>query len=119
MKRPLGLMLLALTLAACRDYGLRDRVSGDGGLVPPEQFARYGREQAQFVAAGRELARVGPDSIAQAAAYARTLPDVAQVVADPQGTWLTIQFKSGWRAATTPIDDGKRGAETAGLPAQR
>jgi hypothetical protein len=49
--------------------------------------------------------------------YARTLPDVADVKADPRGLLLTIRFKSGWRTMVTPVNDGKRGAETVGLPA--
>ena len=51
-----------------------------------------------------------------AASYARTLPDVADVKADPLGLLLTVRFKSGWRTMITPLDDGKRGAETVGLP---
>ena len=35
--------------------------------------------------------------------------------ADSLGHRLTIQFKSGWRTMVNPIDDGKRGAETANL----
>ena len=50
--------------------------------------------------------------------YARTLPDVTDVGADPLGFRLTIRFKSGWLTMVTPIDDGKRGAETGGLPAE-
>ncbi len=48
--------------------------------------------------------------------YARTLPDAADVGADPLGFRLTIRFKSGWLTMVPPIDDGKRGAETGGLP---
>jgi hypothetical protein len=120
MKRPVTLVLAATAtamLASCRGYDFRDRISHDDGLVPTEQYARYGREQAQLVAAGRELAHFGADT-AQAAAYARGLPDVVTVTADPRGHWLTLRFKSGWRVATPPVADGKRGADTAGLPAQ-
>jgi hypothetical protein len=52
-----------------------------------------------------------------AMAYARTLPDVATIGADPQGRRLTITFKSGWRVGVPPIEDGKRGSETVGLGA--
>jgi hypothetical protein len=38
------------------------------------------------------------------------------VKADPQGLLLTVQFKSGWRTMIAPLDDGKRGSETVGLP---
>ena len=123
MKRLVILLPLAAPLVAalvsCRTYDYRSRISRDEGLMPAERYARYGREQAQLVAAGRELAHTAPDSVQRAAAYAQGLPDVTNVVADSQGNWLTIRFKSGWRAATPPIADGKRGAETAGLPTQR
>jgi len=45
-------------------------------------------------------------------AYARTLPEVVDVVPDTLGHRLTVRFKSGWRAAVLPIADGKRGADT-------
>ena len=54
----------------------------------------------------------------KAAKYARTLPDVADVGVDPLGFRLTVRFKSGWLTMFPPIDDGKRGAETGGLPAE-
>ena len=38
------------------------------------------------------------------------------VFALPLGYLLTVRFKSGWRTMITPLDDGKRGAETVGLP---
>jgi hypothetical protein len=93
--------------------------------VPPDQFARYGKEQAQAIAIGREFAvayqgDTPADWAAQAdaaIAYATTLPDVATVVADTLGHRLTVQFKSGWRTAVLPIDDGRRGAETPGIAA--
>jgi hypothetical protein len=50
--------------------------------------------------------------------YARTLPDVIDAGADPLGFRETIRFRSGWLTMVTPVDDGKRGAETAGLPAE-
>jgi hypothetical protein len=118
MKRSVGVTVLVVgTLASCREYDYRSRLSDEPGLVPAEQFARYGREQAQLVAAGRELAHAG-DSTGAAVEYARALPDIVDVVGDAQGHWLTLTFKSGWRAAVPPIADGKRGAETPGLPAQ-
>jgi hypothetical protein len=117
-------MLLVL-VPACRDYDLRPHLVNDEGLIPAEQFAGYGREQAQAIAIAREFARAhegsSPRQLAQqaeaAVQYARTLPDVVNVKADPPGLVLTVQFKSGWRTMVTPLDDGKRGAETAGLPA--
>ena len=121
MKRPLTLVFLAATLASCRSYDYSARVSQDAGLTPADRYARYGHEQAQLVAVGRELAQSGKGSDAAEAAvkYARTLPDVADATADSLGQWVTVRFKSGWRAATPPIADGKRGAETTGLTAGR
>jgi hypothetical protein len=50
-----------------------------------------------------------------AVAYAGTLPDVADIRADPLGRRLTVRFKSGWRVGLPPIADGKSGAETPGM----
>jgi hypothetical protein len=124
MKPSTGVLLLVLLVSACRDYGLDSRLVQQDGLLPPDQYARYGREQAQEIAIGREFGRAhkgdAPDELAQqaqaAAGYARTLPDVADVKADPLGLLLTVRFKSGWRTMITPLDDGKRGAQTVGLP---
>jgi hypothetical protein len=117
--------LLALTLlGACRDYKMYPRLSSQDGYVPADQYARYGREQAQEVAIGREFAAAyrgdGPEERAvqarEAAAYASKLPDVKRVQVDSLGYRLTVEFASGWRVGVLPIDDGKRGAETPGLP---
>lgn len=126
MKLCFGLMLLVIGLVSCRDYDLEARLIDQDGLMPPDQYARYGREQAQEIAIAREFARAdqgsAPDQLIRqaeaAAAYARSLPDVADVKADPPGRLLTVRFKSGWRTMVTPLDDGKRGAETQGLPAR-
>jgi hypothetical protein len=123
MKSMTGVLLLLLCLA-CRGYDLDSRLADEDGLLPADQYARYGREQAQEIAIAREFARAhkgdAPDQLAQqaqaAASYARSLPDVADVKADPPGRLLTVRFKSGWRTMITPLDDGKRGAETVGLP---
>ena len=112
MKRFLGFLLMMLVLASCRDYDLGARLSDQDGLVPADRFARYGREQAQEMAIAREYAH-GADT-----SYARSLPDVIDAQVDRLGHRQTIQFKSGWRTMVTPVDDGKRGAETAGLPAE-
>jgi hypothetical protein len=125
MKLSFGFMLLVVALVSCRDYDLEARLVDQDGLVPPDQYAHYGREQAQEIAIAREFGQAhegsAPDQLtkqAQAAAtYARSLPDVADVKADPLGLVLTVRFKSGWRTMVTPLDDGKRGAETVGLPA--
>jgi hypothetical protein len=126
MKLSFGLMLLVIGLGSCRDYDLEARLVDQDGLVPPDQYARYGREQAEEIAIAREFGHAyggsAPDQLIKqaeaAAAYARSLPDVADVKADPRGLLLTIRFKSGWRTMVTPLDDGKRGAETVGLPAR-
>ena len=125
MRRSLGAVLLLTALTSCRDYDLQSRVTSQGGLVPADQFARYGREQAEEMAIAREfgadIKRSSPsDLVKQAEAasrFARTFPDVADVQADPLGYRLTLRFKSGWRTMVTPIDDGRRGTETVGLPA--
>lgn len=113
MTRRLGLCLAALALASCRSYDYESRLVEQHGLVPPDQFARYGHDQAEAVAIGREFGRTGRADSAMA--YARTLGDVSDISADPLGYRLTVLFKSGWRTGIAPIDDGKRGPETAGL----
>jgi hypothetical protein len=125
MRRLLALPLIALTLAGCPSYDDYSPLVSRKGLVPPDQFARYGQEQAQAVAIGREFGYAyqgdtPADYGAQAAAavaYARTMPDVVNITVDSLGHRLTIQFKSGWRTAVDPIADGRRGAETPGVPA--
>lgn len=126
MKRSFGVVALVVAAVSCRSYDLESRLSNQAGLIPPDRFARYGREQAQEVAIAREYghARGGstPEDLLKradtAVRYARTLSDVTDVGADPLGFRLTIHFKSGWLTMVTPIDDGKRGAETGGLPAE-
>lgn len=113
MIRGSAALLLLLALSSCRNYDYFSRVSGSNGLVPGDQIARYGREQAQGIAIARRFAKAPADS---AVTYARTLPDVANAVADPQGHRLTVVFKSGWRLGVVPLDDGKAPAETPGLP---
>jgi hypothetical protein len=126
MHRRTGLWLALFALASCRDYDYKSKLTDQHGLVPPDQFARYGREQAEAVAIAREFGRADqgntPEALARQAdaaiAYARTLPDVADIGADPLGHRLTIRFKSGWRLGVSPIADGKSGAETPGIGAQ-
>jgi hypothetical protein len=115
-----------VALMSCRAYDLESRLTDQAGLTSPDRFARYGREQAQEVAIAREYGHAGngsaPEDLAKqadaAVRYARTLPDVTDAGADPLGFRLTIRFKSGWLTMVTPIDDGKRGAETGGLPSE-
>jgi hypothetical protein len=119
MSRGLGLLLAVFLLPSCRDYDYYSRVSGGDGYVAGDQFARYGREQAQAVAIARKLAESREQGSEAAIAYARGLPDVVDVVADSQGNWLTLRFKSGWRTAVTPLPDGKSPAETPNLPSAK
>jgi hypothetical protein len=124
MKRSLGVVLVTVALASCRTYDLESRLTDQDGLVPADRFARYGGEQAQEIAIAREFghARRGssPDALEKQAetaiTYARSLPDVTDIQADPPGYRLTIRFRSGWLTMVNPIDDGKRGADTPGLP---
>jgi hypothetical protein len=106
-------LLVVLALASCRTYDYHSRIADHGGLVPDDQFARYGREQAQAVAIAREFARAhqgdSPDALAaqadSAVAYARRQPDVADAVADPLSHRVMVVFKSGWRLGVVPLDD--------------
>jgi len=106
-------LLLVLVLASCRTYDYHSHISDPGGLVPGDQFARYGREQAQAVAIAREFAKAhqgsSPDALgaqaASAVAFARRQPDVADAVADPLSHRVTVVFKSGWRVGVVPLAD--------------
>jgi hypothetical protein len=126
MKRSFGVVLVVVALMSCRAYDLESRLTEQAGLIPSDRFARYGREQAQEVAIAREYGHAAggsaPEDLVKraesAVRYARTLSDVTVVGADPLGYRLTIRFKSGWLTMVTLIDDGKRGSETAGLPAE-
>jgi hypothetical protein len=125
MWRSFGIGVLVITVASCRNYDLASQVTNQDGLVPADQYARYGREQAEEIAIAREFGHAGQGSSPEArrkqakaaTTYAGSLPDVVGVKADAQGLLLTVQFKSGWRTMVTPLNDGKRGAETLGLPA--
>jgi hypothetical protein len=126
MKLSFGFIMLMMTLVACRDYRMDSRLMDQSGLVPADRFARYGREQAEVMAIAREYGQARSGSFTEdagraadvAQGYARTLPDVRDVRADPLGLRSTIRFNSGWRTTATPIDDGKRGSQTPGLPAE-
>jgi hypothetical protein len=124
MRQSFVVVLLVMVLASCRSYDLSSRLTSQRGLIPADQYARYGREQAEEIAIAREFGHASRGTSPQdltkqveaTSSYARTLPDVADVKGDPLGLLLTIRFKSGWRTMTTPIKNGKRGAETMGLP---
>ena len=118
--------LLLLALISCRPYDGHSRISDPDGLVPGDQMARYGREQAQAVAIARRFAQVeegrSTDALGAQAdsvvTYARTLPDVVNAVADPLSYRVTVDFKSGWRVGVVPLADGKAPGETPGLPSR-
>lgn len=120
--RPTRHLLLALlavaSLGACRDYNFKRHVSNQDGLIPADQYARYGREQAIAVAIGREFARPynsGPEAQVDVAInYARTnfAKDIRDISGDPQSNRIVVTFASGWRTAIVPIADGKTGADT-------
>ena len=111
-------LALTVTLSGCRDYNLKRHISNQAGLIPPDQYARYGREQAIAVAIGREFARPynsGPEAQVEIAVnYARNrfTKDIANISADPLGNRLVVTFKSGWQTAIVPIHDGKVGDDT-------
>lgn len=112
-----ALALLALLAAGgCRYYDYYDHVSDQSGLLPADQFAAYGREQAIAVAIGREFGRPYNSGIGApsrvAIAYSRQFPDVVDIQADTLGNRLQVVFKSGWRMGIVPINDGKRGPDT-------
>jgi hypothetical protein len=127
MRRPLSVITLALLTAGCPSYDRYTPVADADGLVPADQFARYGGEQAQAIAIGRALGAswTGPGlaeagrQVAAAVTYARSLPDVEQVSADSGAHLLTVTFRSGWRKAILPIEDGVPPDSTRGLPARR
>ncbi len=92
--------------------------------MPADAYAQYDPEAAQKIAIGRKFAEAytgtAPEArkaqVDAALAYAATLPDVAEVKADTLGFWLTVQFKSGWRVAVSPVADGVKAEATQGLP---
>jgi hypothetical protein len=123
MTRRIVTCLAVLALMSCRDYQYESKLTDQDGLVPPDQFARYGVEQAEAVAIGREYGYAEQGTSAAdltkqadaAVAYAGTLPNVADARADPLGHRLTVRFKSGWKVGIPPIKDGKRGSDTPGI----
>ncbi len=108
-------LLLALTalvaMGACRTYENYSPLLNQDGLIPADKYAKYGSDQAAAMAIARaygdwyaggtrEAYALQSDG---ALAYARSLPQVATVVADAPGYRLTVTFKSGWRTAIVPI----------------
>ncbi len=123
MHRSLVAMIALGGLVACRPYDAHAPLADQAGLRPASTYARYGTEQAEAVAIGRSLAQWyggnTPDAravqVTKAMEYAKTLPTVATVVPDTLGYRLTITFKSGWRTAVVPIDDGVKPEDTPGV----
>lgn len=109
---------LVVLAGACRDYQFTRHVANQDGLIAADKYATYGREQAISVAIGREFGRPynsGAEQQAEIAVnYARNKfgADITDISADPQGNRIVVTFKSGWRVAIVPIDDGKTGDET-------
>lgn len=125
IRRLSSVLPLLLLIVACRNYDLEHRLTDQDGLVPDDQYAHYGTEQAEAAAIAREFGRAAqgdtPEAYARQAdaamTYAKTLPNVKDIGADPLGHRLTITFASGWRVAVNPVNDGKRGSETPGMAA--
>ena len=117
-------LILAMSMVACRSYDRYAYVSSDKGLLPPDTYAKYGPEQAIAVAIGREYGKDHSGSSAadygkqadSAMAYGKQFPQVKSITADSIGFRLVVTFQDGWTTQVTPITDGKRGDETAGLP---
>lgn len=124
MNRGLGALALMLLLAGCPSYDRYSPIVDEQGMVPADQFAKYGTEQAEAIAIGRAFgsayAGETPEALARqvtaGAEYARSLAGVAAVVPDTTAHLLTVTFKSGWKKAITPIMDGVPADQTAGIP---
>lgn len=117
-------LVLALTLAACPSYDRYPYASSSKGMMPPDEYAKYGPEQAIAVAIGREFGKDHSGSTdadyakqADAAmAYGKKFPQVKSITADTLGFRLVVTFQGGWTTQVTPIADGKNGDATIGLP---
>lgn len=115
MRRLVPLLLL-VAVTACPTYDRLPYVSSSKGLMPADEWAKYGPEQAIAVAIGRAFAG---DKASAAVEYAKKFPQVTHVDADSLGNRLVITFASKWSTQVTPITDGKAPDETVGLPAAK
>ncbi|MEP6689421.1 MAG: hypothetical protein ABJC36_13810, partial [Gemmatimonadales bacterium] len=57
MHRRFGTCVALLALVSCRSYQYESKITDQDGLVPADQFARYGKEQAEAVAIAREYGK--------------------------------------------------------------
>ena len=123
MRRVALAAIAALAMGACRAYDNYAPVADQGGLIPPEQFARYGQQQAEAVAIGRALAawkmtddeEGRKEQTRRAGCFARRFADVETVDEDPAGHRLTVKFAGGWRGGIVPIADGVAPESTKGI----
>jgi hypothetical protein len=125
MRRVALAALAAFATGACRDYHSYAPLADQSGLIPADQFARYGQQQAEAVAIGRALAawkmtddEAGKqEQASRAACFARRFGDVESVDVDPAGYRLTVKFAGGWRVGIVPIGDGVQPEATKGISA--
>lgn len=125
MRRVALAALAAFAMGACRDYDGFAPLADQSGLIPADQFARYGQQQAEVIAIGRSLAawKMTVDAAGKqeqahrAACFARRFSDVESVDIDPAGYRLTVKFAGGWRVGIVPIDDGGAPEATKGISA--
>ncbi len=126
MNRGLGALALTLLLTACPSHDRYTPVVDEDGMLPADQFAALGTEQAEAIAIGRAFGSAytgdSPDARARqvtaGADYAKGLAGVKAVVPDTTAFVLTVTFKSGWKKAVVPIMDGVPADQTPGLPAR-
>ncbi len=123
MRRLIPLSLL-FVLAACPSYDRYSYVADQKGLMAPDDYAKYGADQAIAVAVGREFAKGHAGNTAEAFAtqagaalsYAKKFSTLKSVTADTLGHRLVLTFADGWTTQVTPITDGKNGDDTVNLP---
>ena len=92
MRRLVPLSLLFL-LSACPSYDRYGYVTDQKGLMAPDDYAKYGADQAIAVAVGREFAKAHAGNTPEAYAtqagaaltYAKRFPQLKSVTADTLG----------------------------------
>ena len=98
-------VVLALSMVACRTYDRYPYVSSGKGLMAPDEYAKYGPEQAIAVAIGREFGKdfAGKNDADYAKqtdaamAYGKKFPQVKTITADTLGHRLVVTFQGGWK----------------------